>query len=105
MCGTWWIGAYSVSRSTGVMLALLAMADLSIRNIDDVTRDRLRVRAAQHGRSMESEVRAILRAAVCEPGDDTNVLLELRRRFADGGGVDLDLPVRAAPPRSPDMSK
>jgi len=35
------------------------MAALSIRNLDDHVKERLRVRAAQHGRSMEAEVRAI----------------------------------------------
>ena len=40
------------------------MAELTIRGIDDEVRDRLRIRAAQHGRSMEAEARAILTAAV-----------------------------------------
>jgi len=40
------------------------IATLTIRDLPDDVRDRLRVRAAQHGRSMESEVRAILLAAV-----------------------------------------
>src|ERR1700742_219469 len=39
------------------------MANLTIRKLDDAVRDRLRVRAAQNGRSVEDEVRVILREA------------------------------------------
>lgn len=40
------------------------MAQIIVRNLDDNVRDRLRDRASVHGRSMEEEVRDILRAAV-----------------------------------------
>ena len=40
------------------------MAQLLVRNLDDDVKAKLRVLAAQHGRSMEEEVRAILRQAV-----------------------------------------
>ena len=43
------------------------MATLTIRNLSDQTRERLRVRAARHGRSMEAEVRAILTEVALEP--------------------------------------
>ena len=43
------------------------MATVSIRDLDDGVRDRLRIRAARNGRSMEAEMRAILTAAVAEP--------------------------------------
>jgi plasmid stability protein len=39
------------------------MAALSIRNRDDHVRELLRMRAAAHGRSMESEIQALLAAA------------------------------------------
>ena len=39
------------------------MATLTIRNLPDEVRERLRIRAAQRGRSMEAEVRAILTEA------------------------------------------
>jgi phosphopantothenoylcysteine decarboxylase/phosphopantothenate--cysteine ligase len=51
------------------MLALLsilskaAMASLTIRKLDDAIRDELRLRAARNGRSVEDEVRVILREA------------------------------------------
>ena len=41
-----------------------AMATLNIRNVPDEIRTKLRVRAAKAGRSMEAEVRNILREAV-----------------------------------------
>ena len=40
------------------------MAQLLVRNLDDDVKARLRVLAAEHGRSMEEEVRVILRQAV-----------------------------------------
>ncbi len=53
------------------MLALLSkrvvtMATITVRDLPDEVRDRLRVRAAGHGRSMEAEVRAILAEAVVD---------------------------------------
>ena len=49
------------------------MASITIRNLDDVVVTRLRVRAAEHNRSTEEEVRIILREAVdhgkAGPGD------------------------------------
>ncbi len=40
------------------------MASITIRNLDDDVKTRLRIRAAGYGRSMEEEVRLILREAV-----------------------------------------
>lgn len=40
------------------------MATLTIRNLPDAVRDKLRLRAAAHGRSMEAEARALLEAGV-----------------------------------------
>ena len=42
------------------------MAAVSVRNLDEFVKDRLRVRAAAHGRSMEAEIRAILVEAVTD---------------------------------------
>jgi hypothetical protein len=44
------------------------MAILNIRNLPDAVHARLRIRAAQNGRSMEAEARAILAGACQEPG-------------------------------------
>ena len=70
------------------------MAALSIRNLDNDVKERLRVRAARHGRSMESEVRAILVEAVSDPEESEGFLLAIYDRFSEIGGVDLDLPAR-----------
>jgi plasmid stability protein len=37
------------------------MASITIRNLEDAVKQRLRVRAAEHGHSMEEEARNILR--------------------------------------------
>ena len=51
------------------MEAVIALAAMSIRNLDERVKERLRVRAARHGRSMEAEIRAILTDAVSGPGE------------------------------------
>ncbi|MDP9799611.1 plasmid stability protein [Catenuloplanes nepalensis] len=71
------------------------MAALSIRDLDDSVKDRLRLRAARHGRSMEAEVRAILTAAVADE-PPTELFSALLQRFSQLGGVDdLELPARS----------
>ena len=77
---------------------------LTIRNLDPAIKERLRVRAARHGRSMEAEARAILADAVAPPRALERTLYErIRARFAPFGGVDdIDLPPRISdrePPR------
>jgi plasmid stability protein len=71
-----------------------AMATLTIRNVDAAVKERLRLRAARHGRSMEAEARTILSEAVAAERDQTepNLAEAIRRRFAPLGGVDLELP-------------
>jgi antitoxin FitA len=79
------------------------MAAVSIRGLDDEVRERLRVRAARHGRSLEAEIRAILVDAVTEPKTSEGLFTALLGRFGELGGVDLDLPPRATPARSADL--
>lgn len=81
------------------------MADLSIRNLDEDVKRRLRVRAAEHGRSMEAEVREILNAALPPSDPPANPFYFLMQRFAAIGGVELDLPARIEPPRSARFDK
>ncbi len=50
------------------MPTLAAMATLNIRNLPDQVHRQLRVRAAEHGRSMEAEARAVLAAALADEG-------------------------------------
>lgn len=70
------------------------MATLTIRNLDEALKRRLRVRAAQHGRSMEEEVREILREVVSEPRSGANLAASIQARVAGIGGVELELPAR-----------
>jgi antitoxin FitA len=76
------------------------VAAVSIRDLDDSVKEKLRVRAARHGRSMEAEMRAILTDAVADDSARTGLFDALIDRFARIGGVDLDLPARATPPRA-----
>ncbi len=81
------------------------MAAVSIRDLDDDVKDRLRVRAARNGRSMEAEIRAILTAAVGESDSSRGLFTELLDRFGEIGGVELDLPARANVARAPDLAR
>jgi plasmid stability protein len=73
------------------------MATLTIRNLDERIKGRLRVRAALRGRSMEEEARQILRAALndVEPAS-TDLAERIQRRFAKLG--DVQLPIAAREP-------
>ena len=70
------------------------MASMTIRNLDEDIKQRLRVQAAEHGRSMEEEAQAILRTALTEAASPTNLAQAIRARFAPLGGVELDIPPR-----------
>jgi plasmid stability protein len=79
------------------------MASITIRNLEEALKGKLRIRAAEHSRSMEEEVRAILRDTL-EAGssEPINLYAEIRRLFAPLGGVELELPLRELvrePPR------
>jgi plasmid stability protein len=86
------------------MQEVIAMAALSIRNIDEQVQRRLKVRAAQHGRSMEAEARAILTDAVREPADAAGLFTEILERFGALGGVDLPMLDRRDPARAADFN-
>lgn len=83
---------------------MIALSALSIRNLDDEVKERLRVRAARHGRSMEAEVRAILTDAAAEPGQSPDLFHTLMDRFGELRGVELDLPPRATWPRAAEFA-
>ena len=66
------------------------VAVITIRNIDDAIKKRLRVRAAVNGCSMEEEARDILRAALSTDEPRSRSLAQaIHQRFAALGGVDL----------------
>jgi antitoxin FitA len=77
------------------------MTTLTIRNIEPLVKDRLRVCAALNHRSMEEEVRSILRQLMLKPAPSLGLGLgsRLQARFASLGGVELDLPIRSTSPR------
>lgn len=70
------------------------MAAITVRSLDDDVKRRLRIRAAQHGRSMEAEVRAILVDALAADEEPKDFFTRLHERFAAIGGVELDIPPR-----------
>jgi plasmid stability protein len=71
------------------------MATITIRQLDEKTKSRLRVRAARHGRSMEEEAREILRSAltISSPAKGS-VAKTIHRRFAAFGGLEFESPRR-----------
>jgi antitoxin FitA len=73
------------------------MAAMTIRNLDEALKSRLRIRAATHGKSMEEEARDILRAALSTASPGPRDLGEaIRARFAPLGGVELPQTPREA---------
>ncbi len=77
------------------------MASITIRNLGDSVKSRLRLRAARHGRSMEEEARDILRTALAEKTRrSADLFAAIRRRIAPTGGVELRIPERG-PMREP----
>ena len=69
------------------------MAQLVVRNLEDDVKERIRAQARKHGRSMEEEVREILRAAVPfgrgKAEEDIPLGTWIVKQF-EGIGVDLD---------------
>lgn len=81
------------------------MASITVRNLDERTKRKLKVRAAQNGRSMEQEVREILKSELAKrPQTGADLAESIRRRFAPFGGVELKIPPRE-PMRDPDWLK
>ncbi|PRE45500.1 FitA-like ribbon-helix-helix domain-containing protein [Burkholderia multivorans] len=74
------------------------MASMTIRNIDEQLKSRLRIQAAVHGRSMEDEARDILRAALSTETvmGHGSLGASIRSRIGPLGGVDLEPPARDA---------
>lgn len=76
------------------------MASITIRDLEPELKERLRVRAARNGRSMEEEARVILRSAVTSSAPAPRKLGDMiASRFRDIG-VELEIPARA-PGREP----
>jgi antitoxin FitA len=65
------------------------MASITIRQLDDDIKQRLRVRASHHGRSMEDEARVILRDVLVDAGVPAHPAELARQLFGGSKGVDL----------------
>ena len=77
------------------------MASITIRQLPETTKRKLRIRAAKNGRSMEHEAREILQSELAKtPEPPKDIVAAIRRRFAPLGGVDLNIPPRG-PIRDP----
>lgn len=79
------------------------MATLTIRNLDDDIKERLRIQAAKHGHSMEEEARNILKRSVGGISGDQLWTLS-RQLFADDKGVEMPLPSRDKDREAPDFT-
>ena len=77
------------------------MASITIRNLDDTVKARLRMAAARHGCSMEEEVRRILRQTLMIHDIPTQLGTRINQRFVKIGGTDLPDPDRSEPRSAP----
>ena len=84
------------------------MASITIRKLDDQVKLKLRIRAAQHGRSMEEEAREILSEAIKGKLEgETNLYDAMRARLKAAGirGVELPKPERGPWRKDPDFGR
>lgn len=81
------------------------MATLTIRDLDEALKSKLRLRAAHHNRSMEEEARQILRAALSpNASNETDLATRIRARFAGLGDVELPIAEREGVQAPPSFS-
>lgn len=76
------------------------MASITVRDLDEEIKTRLRIQSAQHGHSMEEEVRQILRRALFNTPQESGLGTRLATRFAAAGGIE-DLGGSRSIPRDP----
>ena len=79
------------------------MSTLTIRNLEPAIKDKLRMAAAAHGRSMEEEVRTILRNVLTHTAAPGGLGSRIHARFSALGGVELNLPDRSEPARAANL--
>lgn len=80
------------------------MATLTIRNLDNQTKQKLRQIAAARGHSMEEEVRRILDRAV-QQAEEKGLGTRIVEEFAAIGGVELELPARSSVRPAPNFEE
>ena len=79
------------------------MASITIRNLDETLKTKLRIQSAQHGCSMEAEVRNILRRVLLPSATPSDFASRINQRFV---GLNLDalpIPARQIVRTTPDM--
>ena len=76
------------------------MSMLTVRDLDPEVKEKLRRRAARHGRSMEAEARLILAAAVETSDEPVDLVATIREHFG-GTRVELELPDRRSAVQRP----
>lgn len=79
------------------------MASITIRNIDESLKSKLRLQSAQHGCSMEAEVRNILRQALLPSAAPVDFADRIHQRFAGLKADSLPIPARQDVRTPPDM--
>lgn len=77
------------------------MASITIRNIDESLKTELRLAAAENNRSMEEEVRQILKHFLLVRKSSAGIGTRISQRFAQAGGVELPEIHRSLPGRVP----
>lgn len=70
------------------------MASLTIRNLPDEVKTRLKVQAAHEGRSLEAHARQILQQAADGSDAHTDIVKTFESYFGQENGIDLDPPAR-----------
>jgi plasmid stability protein len=81
------------------------MAILTVRNVEDSIKAKLRLVAAEHGHSMEEEVRQILKHALINECQDKGLASRINQHFIEVGGVSLPLRSSSLPRSAPDFSE
>jgi antitoxin FitA len=79
------------------------MASLTIRNLDESLKAKLRLQSAQHGCSMEAEVRNILRQVLLPSSAPADFASRVNQRFAGLDADTLSIPERQTVRTPPDM--
>ena len=74
------------------------MANISVRKLDNQVYNQLRIRAAEHGVSMEEEARQIISKVVSIPERMSDVF---RKHLGHAHGVDLDIANHRGAPHNP----
>ena len=96
--------AVIASNDYNIALEECAVGTLTIRNLEDPLKSRLRMRAAARNRSMEEEARQILRAALEEPPvQSVDLGTRIRARFAAFGDIQLSTEPRQATREPPEL--